>query len=1174
VGIGASAGGLEALKALLSAVPADPGMAFIIIQHLDPEQKSHMAELLAKQTALRVVEAEQDRPVEPGYAYTIPPGTFLTLREGRLHLEKAAPGRAVRMPVDLLFHSLAEGLGEAAVGIVLSGTGSDGTLGVRAIRGAGGLAVAQDPASAEFDGMPQSAIATGLVDYVLPPAEMAHALLAYLRHEKGLAAVGGAGAEDAVSAILTFLRQQAKSDFRGYKRSTVLRRIERRMRISQTATPAGYLELLRDDPEEATRLVKDMLIGVTSFFRDREAFEELRGKAIVPLVRAQEEGASVRVWVPGCATGEEAYSVAMLVFQELEAAGTRAPVQMFASDIDEEALATARAGVYADRSVANVPADLLERFFVKVDGGYRVAQQLREAVVFTTQNLVTAPPFSNLDLISCRNVFIYFSAEAQETVLSLFAFALREGGYLFLGKADGIVGHAEFFRALTGKGRLYQRTEVPHRAPGRFEVGPGTAPAPGGIEQAPRPAPLSLLSLPPQILLDHFGASLVLVDPRGTLLAFYGQSGRYLAHPTGRADLDLFSMARPRLPGRLRVGVRHALAQHATVRLERIPVLVDGGSAPVDVTITPYLPAGAAEPVLAVIFQEAPPAEVASTALAGGEVELGVAALVEQLEAELRANQAELLAATSEFGASNEQLRAIHEEAVSVNEELQSTNEELEASKEELQSLNEELTTVNAQLGEKMEELTAANNDLLNLFSATEIATVFLDRKLRIRRFTPAAEGLLNLIASDVGRPIGHLSPNFTGADLGTSAEVVLRQLSVVEQEVVGRDGQWYTMRAFPYRTTDDRTDGVVVTLADVTRLKHIEEALERERDFTAAVLSTEGALVTVLDPEGRIVRFNRACEQLTGYTFGEVKGRPFWDLLLSPEERRTVQEAFAKLRRGQFPDEHENHWVAKDGRRRRLHWFNTALTGATGAVEYVIATGLDITERRQAEEGVKRNEARLEGLLRMSQHHASSIQGLLDLALDEAITLTGSSIGYLYRYDDAKQEFTLNSWSKEVMEQCTIRDPQAIYQLAETGIWGEAVRQARPIMVNDFHAPHPLKKGYPEGHAPLHRYLTIPVFSGDHIVGVVGVANKDTDYDSTDVRQLVLLMDSAWKITERRQAEEERERLHQEIEQQGRCSRPPLPTCRAASPISIRTSPSSSAMTSTPRWPGTPARN
>jgi two-component system CheB/CheR fusion protein len=1229
-------------------------MAFIIIQHLDPEQKSHMAELLARQTAMRVVEAEQNLPVEPDRVYTIPPGAFLTLREGRLHLEKPALGHAVRMPIDLLFRSLAEDMGEAAVGIVLSGTGSDGTLGVRAIRGAGGLVLAQDPASAEFDAMPQSAIATGLVDYVLPPAEMARALLSFVRRvHTGDEEVGSVVEEDAEQAlrdILALLLRQTKSDFGGYKRGTLLRRVQRRMSIGQVATPADYLQRLREDPEEVSRLAKDMLIGVTGFFRDTEAFEELRQKAIAPLVRAKEGGAPVRVWVPGCATGEEAYSIAMLLFEEMAAASRHASVQVFASDVEEEALAFARSGVYPASIAEDVPADLLERFFAKVEGGYRITQQLREAVVFTTQNLLTAPPFSNLDLVSCRNVLIYFAAEAQDKVLSLFTFALHEGGYLFLGKSDSILGYTEFFQAVSRKGRLYRRSGVPHHALGRFEVRPGAAPTLSMREQMPHGQQQALLSLPPQILLDHFGASLVLIDAGGDIVSFYGQSERYLVHPTGRADLNLFSMARPRLSGRLRVGVRQALERKATVRLARVPLVAEGGSRRVDVTITPYLPIGGAEPLLAIIFQEVSKVEAGATPSAAGEAGDN-AALVEQLEAELRSSRAEMLAATVEFETSNEQLRAIHEEAVSVNEELQSTNEELEASKEELQSLNEELTTVNTQLGEKMEELAATNNDLLNLFGATEIATIFLDKELRIRRFTPAAEALLNLIASDVGRPIGHLSPNFTGADLAASAEVVRRNLSVAEQEVVGRDGHWYTMRAFPYRTVDDRIEGVVVTLADVTRLKHIEEALERERDFTAAVLATEGALVVVLDAEGRMVRFNRACERLTGYTFDEVDGRTVWDLFLLPEERPAVQDTFAKLRRGQFPNEHENHWVAKDGSRHLIRWSNTALTTADGAVEHVIATGLDITERRQAEqvleryqllsqdardiilfvgldgrildangaaeraygydreellsrrvldlrapglrgevaeqmaaadrggvlfetihqrrdgstfpvevssrgaeiagervllsiirdiaerrraeEDIRRNEARLESLLRISQHGVGSTEELLDFALDEAIALTGSKIGYVYHYDEGKKEFTLNSWSKDVMQQCTIREQQTVYQLEKTGIWGEAVRQARPIMVNDFHGPHALKKGYPEGHAPLHRYLTVPVFSGDRIVGVVGVANKDTDYDSTDVRQLVLLMDAAWKITEHKRAEEERERLHQEIEQQ-----------------------------------------
>jgi PAS domain S-box-containing protein len=980
VGIGASAGGLEALKAFLSAVPADTGMAFIIIQHLGPEQKSHLAELLAKQTAMRVIEAEQGLPVEPDCVYTIPPGAFLTLREGRLHLEKPALGRAVRMSIDLLFRSLAEGLREAAVGIVLSGTGSDGTLGVRAIRGAGGLVLAQDPASAEFDAMPQSAIATGLVDYVLPPAEMAGALLSYVRRARTQGEeVGSAGEEDAEQAlrdILALLLRQAKSDFSGYKRGTLLRRIQRRMSIVQVATPADYLQHLRADSREVSRLAKDMLIGVTGFFRDKEAFAGLRKKVIAPLVQAKEEGAAVRVWVPGCATGEEAYSIAMLLFEEMADAGGRAPVQVFASDIDEETLGFARSGVYPASIAEDVPADLLERFFVKVDGGYRITQQLREAVIFTTQNLLTAPPFSNLDLISCRNVLIYFGAEAQDKVLSLFAFALSEGGYLFLGKSDSILGHTEFFRAIARTGRLYQRSGVPHHALGRFEVEFGTTSAMSVREQMTHGQQQALLSLPPQILLDHFGASLVLIDTGGGIVSFYGESERYLVHPTGRADLNLFSMARPRLSGRLRVGVRQAAARNAAVHLARIPLVAEGGARHVDVTITPYLPAGGTDPLLAVIFQEAPEAEAASAPAAGEAVDS--VALVEQLEAELRASRAEMLAATAEFEASDEQLRAIHEEAVSVNEELQSTNEELEASKEELQSLNEELTTVNSQLGEKMEELAATNNDLLNLFGATEIATIFLDKELLIRRFTPAAEGLLNLIASDIGRPVHHLSQNFTGADLASSAEVVLKNLSVVEQEVVGRYGRWYTLRVFPYRTADDRIDGVVVTLADVTRLKLIEESLKAARAYAESIITTVREPLVVLDADLRVVSANlsfhrmleAAPEETIGQPFYELRGRQ-WDL---PALRRLLDDIIPN--NGQLDGFEVECQSPTAGSRTLL--LNARRIEPEGPRPPLVLLAIeDVTDQRQREQQQQR--------LLDAEHARAETARLLEVILDNA---------------------------------------------------------------------------------------------------------------------------------------------------------------------------------------------
>ena len=825
-GIGASAGGIEALKEFFTAMPAASGLAFVVVQHLEPTHESRMADILGKCTSMKVVQAEDGMPVQANCVYANPAGKYMSIDAGRLVLSQRSERDRIRMPIDFFLTSLAEAQHEAAVGIILSGSsGSDGTRGVRAVRGSGGMCIAQHPETAQFPAMPQSAIDTGLVDHVLPVAQMPAALVGYAQHASAHAASSGAATTEAASdefeTILKLLRVRANSDYRHYKKATILRRIRRRMALKQAAGMAAYLKLLHEDQGELTQLSRDMLIGVSSFFRDPEAFEELRKQAVVPLIARNDPDKPLRAWVPGCATGEEAYSVAMLMLKAVAAVDSTHPVQVFASDVDDHALEVGRAGVYAESIAEAISADRLERFFTKQGEKYRVAKRLREAVVFSRQDLLSDPPFSRLDLISCRNVLIYIEPAVQKRILSLFGFALSAGGFLFLGKSEGITEMEDLFEPVSKRKRIYRLIRSGRRAVAAFPLHTGSRPI-GVPERRPAPPPAAgaLVQANQEVLLRHFKASIVLVNPHGQILHFYGETERYLGHPKGLASLNVLDMTMGTLSVKLRRAMEKAVQHDEVVAIPRVP-FPRADTPLANVTVMRVGSAPEADKLVAVIFEDArepdPPASAAPVRAADDP-------LVTQLDEEVKTLRNELRADAEEFDTATEELKAANEEVMSMNEELQSANEELEASKEELQSVNEELTTVNSQLSEKLAELTAANNDLANLLGATEIATVFLDRQLRIKRYTPQATGLLNLIPGDLGRSISHITQNFDGKELAAESEKMLKDLVPTEREVQTRDGRWHTMRIMPYRTLDDRIDGVVITFADVTRLKQVEQ--------------------------------------------------------------------------------------------------------------------------------------------------------------------------------------------------------------------------------------------------------------------------------------------------------------------------------------------------------------
>ena len=836
VAIGASAGGLEACEKLLDALGTPTGMAFILVQHLDPTRDSMLVGLLAKRTALAVLPAADAMLVEREHLYVIPPGAYLSVQGGALHLSPPKAPRGARLPFDFLLHSLAEEYGPRAVCVVLSGTGADGSLGLRAVKERGGRVFVQDPEEAGFDGMPRSAVATGLADAVLPAADIPGALAGHgppaaRPSEDGAAPVPA----DPVAGIIGLLLAGTRHDFAPYKRGTLERRIERRMALSSLRKDetARYLDRLRGDPGELALLGRDLLIHVTGFFRDPQVYAALAGTVIPGLLDAQAPGGSgdgtggaapdqpLRIWVAGCSTGEEAYSLVILFREAALAAGREVKLQVFASDIDGDAVATAREGWYPAAIASDVSAERLARYFSKEDGGgYRVLPDLRAAVVFTVQDLLADPPFSRLDLLSCRNLMIYLGPEAQAKVTALFHFALKQGGVLLLGSAES-VGEADGrFEVIAKAERLYRH--VGRKRPGdlSFAVSSGDEPRAARLGRAAPPSrQAALAALCREKVLDLHAPAAVLCNAKHECLYSLGPTDRYLRVAPGPATPDVVAMARGTVRTRLRSALAQAAAGAARVTVPGGRTVRDGHAVPFSIDVQPLASDG--EALLLVCF-----VDTLALPRAAGGAPARDATRIAELERELEAARAELDEGARTLEASGEEQRAINEEALSVNEEFQSTNEELLTSKEEMQSLNEELQALNSQLQETLERQRTTADDLQNILYSTNVATLFLDRAMNIRFFTPATKALFNVIPGDVGRPLSDLHSLATDALLPADAQAVLDTLQPVEREVETPGGTWFRRRILPYRTEGGQVEGVVITFNDFTRRKQEAAAL------------------------------------------------------------------------------------------------------------------------------------------------------------------------------------------------------------------------------------------------------------------------------------------------------------------------------------------------------------
>jgi two-component system CheB/CheR fusion protein len=991
VGIGASAGGLDPLRVFFEAAPVDAGIAWVVVQHLPPERESLMADILGRHTAMPVRQIDEGMTIEPDTVYVIRPGFTVTMPGGVFALGAPVEQRGHRRPVDDFFRSLAEVQKEKSVAVVLSGMGTNGTSGAQAIKAAGGLCIAQDPETAEFPSMPSSLIHAGYADQALRPAEMPAVLASYARQPYlDPEHAGRKNAERVVARelqhlqdVLALIQRRTGRDFTGYRRPTVLRRIQRRMGLLSMQRLQEYAEHLRGHGDEVVSLANDLMINVTGFFRDPQAWDALRMSALRPLIAEKNENSSIRAWVTACSSGEEAYTLAILLADEADRAGKHVDIKIFATDTAEKSLGLARTGVFPGGIESDVPLDLLDRYFDKDEHTYRVKKQVREMVVFASHDVLRDPPFSRIDLCTCRNLLIYLEPEMQRRVLAMIHFALRDGGYLFLGNSETLGPADGSFEAVSKKWRIYTRLAHSARHSLEFSTSPTRQLAEARRGEGPvamRPAPAQALQ---QALLEEFAPPTVVVDRRERIVYYHGDMTAYLAHPSGEPTYDLYELLRPVFQPLVRDALRRARNEKQTV--------VAGGSEPAStlrVTAAPLL-SGRQTDYFRITFEtgtaERHSAEVVTLRPKARVRQQPTADPVQddlELASELRLIRRELQQTIEAYEVSNEELKASNEEVLSINEELQSANEELETSKEELQSLNEELLTVNGQLQAKIHEIEQTTNDLANLLSSTDIAVLFLDPQLRVRRYTPAVQDLVDLIPADIGRPVVHLAQKFEGGDLVVDAKTVLARLVPQEGEIRSDSGTWYLRRTLPYRTADDRIDGIVVTFVDITARKLAEQALATSQARLQATMEQMPAAMILVEPgTGKLMYGNRKASELFGLGFpmplvgsewtnlvGSLKtchadGRPYrldeWPLARTVARGETVVDEEIELERA-------------DGQQKTLLAGSAPVrTGADGPVLACVAAFWDITARRRAATKLHESEDRLRLLIESAVDYA-----------------------------------------------------------------------------------------------------------------------------------------------------------------------------------------------------------
>ena len=951
VGIGASAGGLAAFESFFTAMPPDEnsGMAFVLVQHLSRDRKSVLVDIMKHYTKMEVFEVQNGMRVRPHCIYVIPPNHDLKLVDGALFLERHDDARKPRLTIDQFFYSLAESQRERAICVVMSGTGTDGTLGLREVKGEGGLVLVQSPETAEYDGMPRSALATGMVDYVLPPSQMPAQLIAYVRHafDPSRKPPPASDWDGLLKKLCVLLRARTRHDFSQYKETTLVRRIERRMAMNQIAGAHQYVDYARDHPEEIEALFRDLLIGVTDFFRDPDAFNVLDTRVLPRIIANKSQYDSVRVWVCGCATGEEAYSIAMLLYEHMMNAAHPFKIQIFATDIDRAAVEHARTGIYPASIAATVSEERLARFFVHdpEHATYRIQKYIRDLLVFSEQDVIKDPPFSRLDLLTCRNLLIYLNADMQRKLIALFHYAIVPGGVLFLGTSETTGENSRLFKVIDRTWKLYARLPndkqllrpaLADYAPPLFDAVERHVPA---ASAEPVGEAGSLRQVTEKALLAHYAQAGVLINACGEILHIVGRTGRFLEPADGDAAMNIQSMAREGLRRELSIGLHNVVSKKQLLTYSGLDVKANGGYIRANLTIRPVETGGS---TLYLVILEEVPARAPEAPSAGSETR---DERIAELERELRSKEEYLQTTLEEMETTNEELKSTNEEMQSINEELQSTNEELETSKEELQSVNEELSTVNAELQEKVNDLSRANNDMNNLLAGTGVATVFVDHAACISRFTPAATQVINLIPSDIGRPLEHVASNLIGYDrIIEDIHAVLQTLTPKEAEVQVKTGAWYLMRIGPYRTMENLIEGAVITLVDISERKKAEALLRASETRLNAFINEAYAGVGETDLEGHFRFVNDRLCRMLGYDREELMRKRLCDITDAGDLPR-VQSRLDALVNGGTHAQFDKRFVCKNGDRLRVHERVSVIRGQTGAPASLLLLSFELAE-------------------------------------------------------------------------------------------------------------------------------------------------------------------------------------------------------------------------------------